>query len=104
MSLSFGQDLSRFPGGDLVAKGLSDVREGRTTVEALLVQIAQPRLASLGFDMEPPTPSTKSSEHLLYEALEESHGSGAHSAYNALIRKIVSFAQAYAASKRVQQN
>ncbi len=101
MSMSAENDLRRYPGGDLVAKGLSDVQTGCRSQEALLVLIARPRLTALGFELNPGEYSAMSSEHLLYEVLEETHGPGAHSAYNALIRKIVSFARAYSAAQRV---
>ena len=89
------EDLSRFPGGDLVAKGLADLNKGIVSEEALLVLIASPRLVDLGFivpelkELKPPY------EIALYSAIEERNPDGAHADYNALIRRIVSFAQCY---------
>jgi hypothetical protein len=88
-------ELSIFPGGDLVAKGLEDLGRGIVSEEALLVLEAKPRLARLGLDIPRPTVSHEFYGHFLYEMLEERLPHGAHSAYNALIRRIVSFATAY---------
>lgn len=80
------------PGADLVAKGLSDLAEGRTSEEALLVSAAAPRLRALGLDVEPA--AVEAPLHRLYELLAEADPAGAHSRYNALIGRIVSFARA----------
>lgn len=39
------------PGEDLIEAGLRDLREGRETVEALLVAIGSPRLRRLGLEL-----------------------------------------------------
>jgi hypothetical protein len=88
-------DLSIFPGGDLVVKGLEDLRQKKPTEEALLVAIAGPRLRSLGFDVEVPSDFDRPYEHALYEALERRMPNGAHAMYNSLIQKVVSFAESY---------
>ncbi len=79
------------PGHDLVADGLADLAGGRETAAALLVTMASPRLRALGFDVPECGPAEAS--HRLYELLER-EGSGAHSRYNALVGRIVSFARA----------
>jgi hypothetical protein len=90
-----GPDLHPFPGGDLVAKGLQDLAQFAITEEALLVSIASPRLKRLGLSV-PELPGVPlPHEHALFEALEARLGRGAHAAYNALIGRIVSFANAY---------
>lgn len=91
------EDLSAFPGGDIVAKGLADLTEGSCTEEALLVLIAGPRLASLGFTIPVPSNVVPPYEDALYDAIETRLPNGAHSAYNALIARVVSFAQTYKA-------
>ena len=91
------QDLSIYPGGDLVAKGLADLAKCDLSIEALLVLVASPRLERLGFSIPKPTNRPEIAEHALYEAIEREKPQGAHSAYNALIRRIVSFAQTYKA-------
>jgi len=82
--------LSVLPGGDLVAKGLRDLASGRESPEALLVAIGGPRLRRLGFDV----PTLDAPEHALYEMLSRTGPDDAHSRYNALIRRLVSFERA----------
>ena len=85
-------DFARFPGHDLVQAGLSDLARGVESVEALLVSIGAPRLRRLGLDVpESPFPSP---EHRLYERLRQDDPDGAHSRYNALLRRLVSFERA----------
>jgi hypothetical protein len=84
---------SSLPGADLVRQGLEDLAAGRETDCALLLQIAAPRLRSLGIPIGEPTnplPCT----HVLYNRLATRLGPDAHSYYNSLIRRIVSFAHA----------
>lgn len=85
-------DWTRLPGHDLVIPGLEDLAQGRETVAALLVAIGAPRLRRLGLAV--PESSVREPEHRLYEMLARSDPDGAHSAYNALIRRLVSFERA----------
>ena len=79
------------PGADLVARGLEDLSRGRESLEALLVSIGAPRLRSAGLRL----PRVLSDpEHRLYRLLAEESGNEAHSRYNALIRRLVSFERA----------
>lgn len=87
-------ELLRFPGGGLVAKGLADLRHGQRTEEALLLLVARPRLVSIGLEIPEPW-MIEFPEHALYEAIEKRCPDGAHAEYNALIHRIVSFANAY---------
>ena len=80
------------PGADLVERGLADLRERRETEAALLVSIGAPRLRHLGFDVRSPFPQP---EHRLYLRLAQASGDAAHSRYNALIRRLVSFERAW---------
>jgi hypothetical protein len=57
----------------------------------MLVSIGAPKLRSLGIEL-PPT--IAEAEHTLYLRLAERKGDGAHSAYNALVRRLVSFERA----------
>ena len=91
-------DLSEFPGGDLVSKGVADLEVGLISEEALLVLAAGPRLRGLGFKIAEPTNIARPYEHRLYELLEQRLPLGAHGAYNALIGRIVSFANAYSSN------
>lgn len=84
-------ELERLPGGDLVAKGLDDLAQSRETVEALLVSIAAPRLRSKGLLAATPLAEP---EHRLYERLAREDPDSAHSRYNALLRRLVSFESA----------
>ncbi len=84
------------PGGDLLAAGLEDLRCGVESVPALLAQIGAPRLRQLEIDVPARHPSSPLPEHRLYELLAREHGDNAHSRYNALIHKLVSFTRAAA--------
>jgi len=79
------------PGEDLIEIGIADLGRGVDSVEALLVSIGAPRLRRIGFDI-PPT--IASPETALYDRLAESDQDSAHSRYNALIRRLVSFERA----------
>ncbi|MGH2841021.1 MAG: hypothetical protein ACRDKY_09385 [Solirubrobacteraceae bacterium] len=82
---------SRLPGQDLVTAGLADLAEGIETTPALLVAMAAPRLRRLGIDV--PVSGEQHPSHRLYELLSQGEP-GAHSRYNALVGRIVSFARA----------
>lgn len=81
----------QLPGEDLVRRGLDDLARGIESEAALLVSIGAPRLRSLGLDVPSPLPSA---EHRLYELLQNDDDDAAHSRYNALIRRLVSFERA----------
>lgn len=85
-------DLSALPGGDLVQQGIEDLGRGVQSLPALLVSIGAPRLRRSGLPV--PESVFPSPEHRLYEMLAESDSDSAHSRYNALIRKLVSFERA----------
>jgi len=84
-------DLQSLPGADLVARGIEDLLAGRETADALLVSIGAPRLRSIGID---PPCAIAEPEHKLYLLLAREKGDAAHSAYNALVRRLVSFERA----------
>jgi hypothetical protein len=81
----------RLPGEELVAQGLADLRAGVESAEALLVSIGAPRLTALGFEVPDPLAFA---EHRLYQLLRAQAGDAAHSRYNALVRRLVSFERA----------
>jgi hypothetical protein len=81
----------RLPGADLVDAGLRDLARGVESEEALLVSIGAPRLAALGLDV-PPT--IDSPEKRLYALLAADDPDAAHSRYNALVARLVSFERA----------
>ncbi len=80
------------PGADLVREGLADLSRDQVTDSALLVLIAAPRLRRLGLEI-PERPALRPYEHQLYARLDQRLGAGAHSYYNSLIRRIVSYAR-----------
>ena len=82
------------PGADLVASGIEALRHGEMTVEALLVSVGAPRMRAAGLDIPATPPLTHSPEISLYLAIGEEHPTDAHSRYNALIRRLVSFERA----------
>jgi hypothetical protein len=79
------------PGFELVSAGLDDLQAGRESASALLVAMAAPRLRAIGIDV--PQGGGEQPAHRLYELLTESD-EGAHSRYNALVARVVSFARA----------
>ena len=85
-------DLTAFPGGDLIQEGLADLARGAETIPALLVSIGAHRLRRLGLPV--PESAFASPEHRLYERLAETDSDSAHSRYNALVQRLVSFENA----------
>ncbi len=85
------QTALALPGGDLVEKGIADLALGVETPEALLVSIGAPRLRALGLPLESPLPDA---ERRLYELLARDDSDAAHSRYNALVRRLVSYERA----------
>jgi hypothetical protein len=77
------------PGEDLIEEGVRDLREQGETIAAFLVAIGSPRLRRLG--IEPPDSLPENPEHRLYELLAKDEPDSAHSRYNALIRRLVSY-------------
>jgi hypothetical protein len=82
----------RLPGEDLIEAGMADLRAGRETIPALLVAIGAPRLRRIGLELPAKLPATP--EHRLYDLLARDLHEGAHSRYNSLIRKLVSYERA----------
>ncbi len=81
---------SHFPGHELVEAGLADLAAGHETESSLVTAMAAPRLCALGFDV--PDGGGEQPSHRLYELL--SQGNDAHSRFNALVGRMVSFARA----------
>jgi hypothetical protein len=81
----------RLPGSDLIAAGLEDLSRGVHSIPALLVSIGAPRLKRLGYQATNPIPEP---ERRLYDLLREADPDAAHSRYNALVRRLVSFERA----------
>lgn len=80
------------PGEDIITEGIADLQKGRETIPALLVSIGAERLRNTGIAI--PSQTIASPEHRLYEVLRSDDAAAAHSRYNALIRRLVSFERA----------
>ena len=91
--------LDELPGHDLFSTGVADLRAGRRTEAGLLVALARTRLIEAGLDV--PRAKADRPSHELYDLLLERSPATAHGRYNALLRRIVSFARAaeHAASR-----
>ncbi len=84
--------IADLPGADLVAGGLVDAAAGRITPNACLVSIASPRLREA--ELLGGTHTTiPEAELKLYDLLCE-QSADAYSAYNSLLRRLVSFERA----------
>ena len=80
------------PGEDMVMQGMADLSEGLETIPSLLVSIGATRLRRTGLAI--PATAFASPEHRLYAMLQTDDPDAAHSRYNALIRRLVSFERA----------
>jgi hypothetical protein len=80
------------PGEDLIDKGLADLDLGKESIASLLVSIGAPRLKRSGIKIS--AVLFEDPEHRLYSILRAENPDNAHSQYNALIRKLVSFERA----------
>ena len=97
MASSSRGDGSALPGAELVHAGLRDLAAGVASVESLLVSIGGTRLRALGLDVPR---RFDDPERGLYELLAAEHGDAAHSRYNALIRRLVSYERAAECARR----
>jgi hypothetical protein len=91
MSANTHAVTAALPGGDLVRRGILDLERGVESNESLLVSIGARRLERLGLAVPSPLPSP---EHRLYARLAAQDAESAHSRYNALVRRLVSFERA----------
>jgi hypothetical protein len=84
------------PGAEIVGVGLRDLLAGNETDAALLVSIGAPRLRRLGVVV----PRTiENPEHRLYARLLQAEGDSAHSRYNALLNRLVSYERALSCAR-----
>ena len=90
---------SDLPGIELVRAGLDDLHAGRDTASAAAVAMASRRLRAAGVAV-PAVPSQPPPSHRLYALLEREDGRNAHSRYNAIVRRMVSFARALEHARR----
>ena len=90
-------DYELFPGNDLIHLGIEDLTRGVESIPSLLISIGAPRLRMLGLPV--PENVIITPELKLYELLSQSNPDAAHSRYNALVRRLVSFERAAACAK-----
>lgn len=79
------------PGEELIRRGIVDLSGGKATPEALLVSIGAHRLRRAGLEVPAALPDA---DHRLYRLLADEFGNEAHSKYNGLLRRLVSYEQA----------
>lgn len=86
--------LLKFPGGEIIVKGLTDIlHQKNKTIEALIVYMASPRLNDLGFHIDS---NTFAYPHLLlYEKLRKKFNDSAYSQYRALLNRTAKFCNHY---------
>jgi hypothetical protein len=82
--------FENYPGYELVRKGLLDLAAGRESVEGMLVVLATDRLRRHGIAV--PAAWNSGVKERLWRLLEAELGDGAHARYNALIGRVLSFA------------
>lgn len=87
---------SALPGQELIDRGLRDLGRRAPTEAALLVSVGAPRLRQLGYPVPDPFPDP---EQALFTLLAGEDPASAHSRYNALVRRLVSFERAAACAR-----
>ena len=99
MTKSLASQLENLPGSELVLPGLSEAAAGELTIGSCLVSIARPLMQSSGlatkYDIRDFIPEP---ERALYRLLQK-EGGNAYGRYNALLRRLVSFEQAWRKSR-----
>lgn len=90
---------AELPGAELVVAGLADLAAGRETSSAAAVAMASQRLRAIGLEVPAASWSVPPS-HRLYELLAGEDPRNAHSHYNAIVRRLVSFARAAERARR----
>ena len=88
--------VAQLPGAELIEQGLADLTAGSVTIESLLVSIAAPGLRDVGVVI---CHSIPDAELQLYALLSARDGAAAHSQFNALVRRVVSFRHAAQCAK-----
>jgi hypothetical protein len=81
------------PGAEIVIAGIADLEAGRDTTDANAVLMAATRLRAAGA-MVPSVANGEPAAHRLYKQLATDDPRNAHSRYNAIVRRVISFARA----------
>lgn len=93
MKIKF-EEIKKYPGGEIIAKGLKDIGKGIfNSIEALALLIASPRLNDLGFDI--PNEKYKEPNILLYKKLGKKFGNDAHYQYNSMMQRVNKFCNSF---------
>jgi hypothetical protein len=87
---------ARLPGSELVEPGLRDLAAGVRSDEALLVLVAAPRLRRAGVAVPDGPGGDVGASLELYDRLSARLGDGAHARHHAMLRRVTSYAAAYA--------
>ena len=87
-------DFDDLPGYPLIQAGMHDGEAGLESVEALLVEIAAPRLRAVGLPIPEFASKRPDAELRLYQRLGTTGTPDPYSRYNALLREIDSFGRA----------
>ncbi len=88
------QWLAHLPGSELIREGLGDAHAGVETVNALLVEIAAPRLREFGIRVPEFPSQSLDAEIRLYRRLGAEFAVDAYGQYNSLLRRLTSFNRA----------
>jgi len=84
---------SNFPGAEIVSQGLTDLAADRGSISSDAVAMAATRLRDAGITV-PALRAGEPAAHRLYQRLRDEDARTAHSRYNAIVRRVVSFARA----------
>jgi hypothetical protein len=84
------EELLKYPGGEIVVKGLNDINKNKETIESLLLCSASVRLNELGFKIQS---QVEEPYLVLYKKLAQLYGSEAHYKYNSLMQRLNKFLQ-----------
>jgi hypothetical protein len=92
---AIGMKIPReLPGAAIVVRGIQDLTAGRKTIPTLLAAIGARRLRRLGLPLPAADRLPARPEKAPYRRLVAESGAGAHSEFNALVRRLVSFERA----------
>lgn len=94
------EQLKDLPGAEIVLPGIADLEAGRTSLEALAVQAAAPRLRRLGLAAPSVEDDDTPAAHALYDLLNDELGDAAHARYNAILQRVASFVGAAEIAQR----
>lgn len=86
--------LLDFPGAEIVLPGVEDLARDRDTVDAAAVLVAATKLRNAGLNVPERTSTSEEPGHHLFQLLLDGDVLDPHSRYNAILRRVDSFARA----------